>query len=386
MKKNLIILVLVAAVVSLFWLYVAERGYKQSEKQQQRNSLLENGTQQSAQQIYQWRMVTSWPKNFPGLGVGPEVFAKIVNEMSNGRLQVKVFAGGELVPPLGVFDAVSNGSVELGHSGPYYWKGKIPASPFFSAIPFGMTGQEMNAWLHQGGGMELWREAYAPFNLLPLAGGNSGVQMGGWFRKEINSVADLKGLKMRIPGLGGEVLQRLGGVSVTMPGGELYTALQTGVLDAAEWVGPYNDLATGLYEVTKYYYYPGWHEPGSTLELIVNKTAFEKLPPDLKKIIEIAARYVNANMLDEYTASNNAALKTLIDDHNVQLKRFPDEVLRELNKTSDQVIAELVASDPMAKKVYASWKSFADDVKAYHKVSEQAFLEARDLQAAETAQ
>ena len=326
-----------------------------------------------------WKMVTTWPKNFPGLGSGAENFARYVKEMSAGRLTVHVYGAGEIVPAFEVFDAVSQGVVDAGHGASYYWKGKIPAAVFFTAIPFGFTAQEINAWVHYGGGLELWREAYAPANIVPFAGGNTGVQMAGWFNREINSADDLKGLKMRIPGLAGEVFAAAGGTAVRIPGSELYTSLQTGVIDATEWVGPYNDLALGLYEVARYYYYPGWHEPGSMLELIVNKQSLEALPPDLQAIVTYAARAANQDMLDEFTARNNAALRELVDEHGVQMRRFPDDVLLRFWRGSESVMRELVASDPMAAKVYASYKSFYDGVRSYHHISEQAYINARDL-------
>jgi TRAP-type mannitol/chloroaromatic compound transport system substrate-binding protein len=367
----LVILALTAALVAMSWLYVGERSKDHSVQQQERSA--------AGQQVFHWKLVTTWPKGFPGLGTAPEKFAAMVNKMSRGRLQIKVYGAGELVPALGVFDAVSTGGAEAGHGAAYYWKGKLPSSIFFTAVPFGMTAQEMNGWLYHGGGLELWREAYAPFNLIPMAGGNTGVQMAGWFNKEINSIADVKGLKMRIPGSGGEVWNRLGGTSVTLPGGELYTSLQTGVIDATEWVAPYNDLAFGFHEVAKYYYYPGWHEPGSTLELIINKQAFEALPEDLKAMVETAARYANADMLDEYTARNNTALHQLVDVHDVQLRKLPDDVIRGLHKASDEYLEELGNSDPMTHKVYTSWKSFMEAAKEYHHISEQAYINARDL-------
>jgi TRAP-type mannitol/chloroaromatic compound transport system substrate-binding protein len=200
-----------------------------------------------------WKMVTTWPKNFPGLGTGANYLAELITRMSGGRIEVKVYGAGELVPAFEVFDAVLQGTAQLGHGAAYYWKGKSEAAQFFSAVPFGLTAAEMNAWLYHGGGMELWQETYAPFGLIPMAAGNTGVQMAGWFNREINSLEDLKGLKMRIPGLGGEVLARAGGVPVNMPGGELFTALQSGAIDATEWVGPYNDLAFGFYKAAKYY-------------------------------------------------------------------------------------------------------------------------------------
>ncbi|MBA55127.1 MAG: ABC transporter substrate-binding protein [Pseudomonadales bacterium] len=330
------------------------------------------------QQTYEWKMVTTWPRNYPGLGMAPENFAKAVNEMSGGRLKVKVHGAGELVPAMGVFDAVARGAVEVGHGAAYYWKGKSPAAQFFTAVPFGLNVQEMNGWLHYGGGMELWRETYAPFNLVPFAGGSTGVQMAGWFKKEINSVEDLKGLKMRIPGLAGEVFQRLGGVPVTLPGGELFTALQTGSIDATEWVGPYNDLTFGLYKAADYYYYPGWHEPGAMLEFIINKEAWESLPPDLQAIVTYATRAINQDMLDEYTARNNTALKELVEKHGVQLRKLPDDVVDALRVASEQVIQETIAEDEMAKKVYDSFKTFRDNVMPYTAISEEAFLKIRE--------
>ncbi|MCS6946690.1 MAG: TRAP transporter substrate-binding protein, partial [Steroidobacteraceae bacterium] len=234
---------------------------------------------------FKWKMITTWPPNFPALGTGAVRFAETVEKCSNGRLQIKVYGAGELVPALEVFDAVARGTAELGHAGAYYWKGKTEAASFFSAVPFGLTAAEMNAWLFYGGGLELWREVYEPFGVIGMPCGNSSCQMGGWFNREIRSIADLKGLKVRIPGLGGEVLARAGATTVTLAGGEIFTALQTGAIDAAEWIGPYNDLAFGLYKAAKYYYYPGWHEPGSTLECLINKKAFDSLPQDLQQIV-----------------------------------------------------------------------------------------------------
>ncbi len=241
-------------------------------------------------QTFEWKMVTTWPKNFPGLGTGANNVARLITEMSGGRIKVTLYGAGELVPPFEVFDTVAGGTAQLGHGAAYYWKGKSEAAQFFAAVPFGMNAQEMNAWLYYGGGMELWTETYEPFGVLPAAAGNSGVQMGGWFNREINSVDDLNGLKMRIPGLGGEVLKRAGGLPVSMPGAEIFTSMQTGVIDATEWVGPYNDLAFGLYKVAKHYYYPGWHEPGTTLECLINQAAYDSLPADLQSIVTNACR------------------------------------------------------------------------------------------------
>ncbi|WP_444892397.1 TRAP transporter substrate-binding protein [Microbulbifer sp. ANSA003] len=330
-------------------------------------------------ELFEWKLVTTWPKNFPGLGSAPERFAKKVEAMSAGRLRIKVYGAGELVPALGVFGAVSEGAAQMGHGAAYYWKGKVPAAQFFTAVPFGLNAQEMNGWLHHGGGLELWEEIYEPFNLIPLAGGSTGVQMAGWFNKPIESVKDLKGLKMRIPGLGGEVLNRAGGTAVTIPGGELYTALQTGVIDATEWVGPYNDLAFGFHQVAEYYYYPGWHEPGSILEFIVNKKAFEKLPADLQEIVRVAAREANQDMLDEYTARNNRALKELVEEHGVKVERLPEDVLSHLKKINNEIMQETAQQDPEFARVYKAFKEFERDVKPYHEISEEAYYQAREL-------
>lgn len=333
----------------------------------------------TGERTYKWTMVTTWPKNFPGLGMASENFSKYVDEMTCGRMQIKVYGAGEFVPALGVFDAVSQGNVQLGHGASYYWTGKVKSSQFFTAVPFGLTAQEMNGWLHYGGGMELWEEAYAPFNLIPLAGGNTGVQMAGWFKKEINSLEDLKGLKMRIPGLAGEVFTRAGAETVTLPGNEIFLSLQQGVVDAAEWVGPYNDLTFGFHQVSDYYYYPGWHEPGSTLEIIINKDAYESLPDDLKAIIKYAAKSANQEMLDEYTARNNKALTELINKHGVDLRKLPDSVLTELRRISDDVMQDFIEDDPMAQKVYKSYTAFKEEVINYHRISEKAYIDTREL-------
>ena len=334
-------------------------------------------TNQNEYKTYKWRLVTAWPKNYPGLGMAPERIAKLVEEMSQGQMQITVFGAGEQVQAFGVFDAVSSGSHQMGHSGSYFWKGKVPAAQFFTAVPFGLTADEINAWIHRGDGLELWREVYEPFNLYPIPAGNTGTQMFGWFNKEINSIEDIKGLKMRIPGLGGEVFKRAGGIPITLPAGELFTSLQTGVIDATEWVGPYNDLTFGFHQAADYYYYPGWHEPGPMLELIINIDAWNSLPDHLKVIIETAAKAVNQDLLDEYTAMNNSALKELVDVHGVQLRKLPDDVIESFRKISEEVIEESIATDPVMKKVYDSYSKFKQDVSEYHEISEDAFVEAR---------
>jgi TRAP-type mannitol/chloroaromatic compound transport system substrate-binding protein len=372
----LVIVILTAALVITFAALVLE-------KTKPRQTILNvvEGEQSSSlapAKTYHWKMVTSWPKNTPGLGVNAEKVAQVIKEMSAGRLQIHVYGANELVPAMGVFDAVSAGSVEMGHSGSYFWRGKVPAAQFFTSVPFGMNAQELYGWIHHGGGLELWRELYEPFNLIPFPVGNTGVQMAGWFNREINSINDLRGLKMRIPGLAGEVFNLAGGTSVNIPGGELYTALQTGVIDAAEWVGPENDLAFGFQQIAKYYYYPGWHEPGPSMELVINKTAFESLPKDLQAIVTYAARAMSQDMLDSYTAHNSRALKELVDNQKVQIRKLPDEVLKRFYEISRQVYEQQAAKDPKFKKVYDSYKSFLSDSKEYQKISEQTYYEVRD--------
>lgn len=369
---------LISKLVSVvFILFLVVACDEQAKQQSLPDALSGNSQSASTDTQFKWKLITTWPKNLPGLGTAPENLARMVDKMSNGRLKIKVYGAGEIVPALEVFNAVSNGTVEMGHGAAYYWKGKVPAAQFFTSVPFGLTAQEMNGWLYYGGGMELWRELYAKYNLIPLASGNTGVQMAGWFNKEINSMDDIKGLKMRIPGLGGEVFQRAGGSAVTMPGGEIYTSMQTGLIDATEWVGPYNDLAFGLHQVAKYYYYPGWQEPGPTLEAIVNKQAMDKLPADLQEILKVASQAINNDMLAEYTARNNSALREIVEQHKIEVRPLPDDVLIELQKISQEVVAEIAKSDPLAQRIYDSYSKFRKDVINYHEISERAYINAR---------
>lgn len=372
-----IVVALVALVVLLFGLYVMEVASTASSDRFA-ESASSDSSQTADQTVYRWSMVTTWPKNFPGLGTAANEFAESINEMSGGRLKIKVYGAGELVPALGVFDAVSGGVAQMGHGASYYWKGKIPASVFFTTVPFGMNAQEMNAWITEGGGWQLWRDLYEPFGLLPFPAGNTGVQMAGWYNREINSIDDIQGMKMRIPGLGGEVWNRAGGVAVTIPGGELYTSLQTGVIDSTEWVGPYNDLAMGFYQVAKYYYYPGWHEPGPTLELIINQEAYESLPEDLQKLVYRAAIVANQLTLDQYTSRNNAALTELVETHGVELRELPKEVLLALRKSAFEVYDELAASDPEFARIYKAYTKFRLEAQNYHLISEQSWYKSRE--------
>ncbi|MGK5092766.1 TRAP transporter substrate-binding protein [Deltaproteobacteria bacterium TL4] len=331
------------------------------------------------QQQYKWSMVTAWPKNFPGLGTGASRLAKAIETLSGGRISIKVYGAGELVPPFEVFDAVSKGTAQMGHSASYYWRGKIAAAQFFTTVPFGLTTTESAAWLNYGGGQELWDEIYAPFNVKPFPAGNTGTQMGGWFNKEIHTMEDWKGLKMRMPSLGGNVLTKAGATIVNVPGGEIFQSLQSGAIDAAEWVGPFNDLSFGLFKAAKFYYWPGWHEPGSVLELLVNKQEFEKLPQDLREVISQAAKAAYTDMLSEFTAQNNMALGELLHKHKIQLKRFPDPVLEKLAELTQQVMEETAAKDEAFKKVYASFNSFRNRALAWNTIGEESSSIARSL-------
>lgn len=369
--------VLPVAVVGLLLLWVGTLGLWALDSQQ-KDPVAVDGSQVVSTEQIKWKLVTTWPKGLPGLGSAPENFARRVEEMSNGRLSIRVYGAGEVVPPFEVFDAVSQGVAEMGHGASYYWKGKIPSAVFYTAVPFGMTAQEMNGWLHYGGGLELWRELYAPFGVRPFAGGSTGVQMAGWFNRELKSAEDLKGLKMRIPGLAGEVFTASGGTSVRLAGGEIYTSMQTGVIDAVEWVGPYNDRTLGLMEVAEYYYYPGWHEPGAMLEFTVNQEAFDRLPVDLQAIVEGAARATNQDMLDEFTARNNSSLTSLLDEYETKLRPLPDDVMDILHSNAVIALDKLKEDDPMAAKISASYEDFLDGVRTYHEISERAYLNARD--------
>ncbi len=330
----------------------------------------------AAEKTFNWKMATTWPPNFPIFQEGVERFAKEVDIMSQGRLKIKVFAGGELIPALQLFDAVSQGTLQIGHGSAYYWAGKVPAAQFMSAVPFGLTAKGMNAWLYSGGGLELWQELYKPFNIIPFPAGNSGVQMGGWFNKKIEKVSDLKGLKMRIPGLGGKVLEKAGGVPVLLAGGEIYTALERGTIDATEWVGPYHDERLGLYRAAKYYYYPGWHEPGTTLELIVSSKAWAELSPDLQKIVETAARSINQWMFSEFEASNVKSLRELKEKYKVEILGFPADVIKELKRLSKETLDEEANKDASFKQVYEAYREFQSNYADWNMISDDAYSKA----------
>jgi TRAP-type mannitol/chloroaromatic compound transport system substrate-binding protein len=324
---------------------------------------------------YEWKMVTTWPPKLPVLQEGCERLAQRIEEISDGRIKIKVFAAGELVPAMESFQAVSDGTVEVGSGASYYWAGKEPATQWFAAVPFGMNAQGMSAWFHGGDGLQLWEEVYAPFNLVPRPGGSTGVQMGGWFNKKIDTIDDFKGLKMRIPGLGGKVVAKAGGTVVLLPGGEIFTSLERGVIDATEWVGPLHDLRMGFYQAAKYYYYPGWHEPGTYLEYFFNKKVYDSLEKDLQHIIDAACQETEHWVLAQFDARNGAALQTLINEHHVELIRFPDKVLADLRNMAVEVVEEEAAKTPVATKVNESFKNFAKVVGTWGTISEKAYYD-----------
>jgi TRAP-type mannitol/chloroaromatic compound transport system substrate-binding protein len=325
-----------------------------------------------AQPKIQWRMPTSWTPALDILIGGAKRFAEAVEQMSGGRMKIQVYAAGELIPAFGVWDAASQGTVECYNSASYYWAGKEPATQWFTTVPFGLNGQGTNAWLHYGGGLKLWEETYAPFNLIPRPSGSTGVQMGGWFRKKIKGLSDYKGLKMRIPGLGGKVVAKAGGTVILTPGGEIYTALERGVIDASEWVGPYDDMKLGLHQTARYYYYPGWHEPGTTGEFVFSRKAFESLPADLKHIVEAATVYAGQLMFFEYEAKNGTALNELRTKFKsrVQILPFPTDLLKGLKKLAVETNDEEAARSPIARKVHESYTKFQKYIGDWGRISE----------------
>lgn len=318
---------------------------------------------------YQWKMVTTWPPNFPVLGEGCKIMAQWVEQMSGGRLKIEVYGGGELIPALECFDAVSHGAVEMASGSGYYWAGKIPAATLFSSVPFGASAQQINTWILNAGGLKLWEEIYEPFNLIPLPGGNTGQQAGGWYNKEINSIEDYRGLKIRMPGIGGKIVNEVGGTSVLVAGGELFTNLERGVIDATEWIGPYHDYKMGFHKVAKHYYFPGWHEPGTVLEMTMNKDKFNELPKDLQEILISANLRLNQWMLHEFDAQNAIYLQKMIDE-GVDIRTFSTEVLSDMRAVSKQVISDMVSKDAQSKKIHDHFLAFMDKSNHWKKVSQ----------------
>ena len=326
-----------------------------------------------AQAAVRWRLASSFPKSLDTIYGGAEVFAKAVKAMSGGKFEISVHAGGELMPPFGVVDGVQAGTVEISHTVPYYFYGKNPAFALGSAVPFGLNARQMNAWMMHGNGRKLMNELYAKYNMLSFAGGNTGTQMGGWFRKEVKSIADFKGLKMRLGGgLVGEVMQKLGAVPQSIPGGEVYQALEKGTIDAAEWVGPYDDQKLGFNKVAPFYYYPGWWEGGPEVDFFINQKAFDSLSAENKAIIDAASALASSDMLAKYDALNPVALKQLVAAKTKVLP-FSQAVLEASFKASMEVFAENDAKSPEWKKIYADMRAFQRDQVLWFRFAENRF-------------
>ena len=321
------------------------------------------------------KLATSWPAHFPIMGTGVEQFAQRVKDVSGGSLEIKLYPKNTLVPALAVFDAASSGQIDAFHSGPYYWKGKNSAFSLYSGIPFGFTAEEINSWMLYGGGLELWREQYAKYNLYPFMGGNTNIQMGGWFRKPIESIEDMQGLKMRIPGLAGEVFAKMGVNPILLPAGEIYTSLERGVIDATEWVGPALDIKMGFYKVAPYYY-SGWHEPGSILELTFNKHSWGKLAFEHQSIIEVCSSELNSNMTSKFHAENIHALKKL-KELDVTLLQYPQDVIEAGKVALKEVIQDLSSKNEDFKRVYTSIDSHLKLSKEWSDMSLKYFLNER---------
>ncbi len=324
-----------------------------------------------------WRMVTSWPKNLPGPGITAQRLADNIGLLSAGRLTVKLYAAGELVPALETFSAVTQGAAEMAHTAPLFWGGKIPAAPLFTAGPFGLTPLEHITWINQGGGQAIWDRLYQPFGIKPYMAGNTGFQMGGWFRKELTSLDDIKGLKIRMPGLGGDVMRRLGAMPVTLAPGEIFSALQSGLIDATEFLGPSSDFAMGFYKVAKNYYSPGFHEPNGTGEALISITAREALPADLRQIVEAACTIENINSLAESEWANAARLKQLIEEKGVTIRTYPDEIIGAARFATQQTLVDLAGRDALTGEAVASFLAARDHLAEWSSVSVQAFMAAR---------
>lgn len=330
-----------------------------------------------AQSAVTWKMVTSWPEDLPGPGVSARRIAEAIGRLSGGRMHVELYAAGELVPALEVFDAVAGNTAQLGHSASFFWQGKMAAAPFFTAVPFGFTPIEHMCWIESGGGQAVWDALYEPFGVRPFMGGNTGFQMGGWYKREIRGVEDLKGLKVRMPGLGGEVMRRLGATPVSLPPSEILTGLQSGLIDAAEFLGPSSDLAMGFHQATKLYYGPGWHEPNGTGEALVNATALSRLPEDLREIVLHAIRAEAALGLAEGEWMNAVHLNTLTAEHDVKLMQFPQDVLEAARRTSEEVLAGFADMGGADADVYYSFKRARETMLEWSRTNEVTFLNAR---------
>ena len=319
-----------------------------------------------------WRLTSSFPKALDTIFGAAEVFASSVKVMSGGKFDITVHAPGELVPALGIVDAVQAGTVEMGHTAPYYFFGKDPTFAMATAIPFGLNSRQLTAWMYDGNGMKLFREFYDQYNMVNFPGGNTGAQMGGWYRKEIKGPADIKGLKMRIGGFAGQVLTRMGGVPQNIPGGEIYQALEKGTIDAAEWIGPYDDQKLGFQKVAPFYYYPGWWEGGLQLDLYINQKAYDALSAENKAIVEMASTFAHVETQAKYDVKNPQALKQLVAG-GAKLRPFPADVMAEAFKQSMALYSELSAKNENWKRVYADYSRFRSDQNLWFRFTEATF-------------
>lgn len=328
-----------------------------------------------AEKVYKLKLAETWGPNFPIFGDASKNLAAMVDKMSNGRLKIIIHSSNKHKSPFGIFDMVKSGQYDLGHSASYYWKGKVPATMYFTTMPFGMIASEQYAWFYYGGGMELMNELYGKYNLISFPGGNTGNQMGGWFQKEINSVDDLQGLKMRIPGFAGEVLAKLGAKPTNIPPGELYTALERGTIDALEWVGPSLDLRMGFHKIAPYYY-TGWHEPAAELQFLANKKKFESLPEDLQEILRVAMKAAAYDMYSQSTHESALNWATISTEYpNIKVQTFPDEVMKAISDANDALLKENAANDPFAAKVLASQQDYMKKVRQWTNMSDKAYLD-----------
>jgi TRAP-type mannitol/chloroaromatic compound transport system substrate-binding protein len=328
-------------------------------------------------QTVKWRMVTSWPKRLPGPGLSAERIAERIRTLSGGRIDIAVYAAGEVVPAFEVLGAVGNGVADIGHTASFYWQGKMPAAAFFTTVPFGLTPAEHVAWIDAGGGQALWDELYASFGVKPFMGGNTGVCMGGWFRRELKSLADLRGLKLRSLGLGGEVYRRLGATPQTTPPAEILSSLQSGVIDGAEFVGPGTDIALGLYRVAPFYYYPGFNKPNGTGECIVALKVWDALADDLKAIVAHACATEANYALAEMERLNAQALVSLTQEHGVKLTAFPDDLVAAARQQAADVVGDIAARSEISGRVHASYAAFRESSAPWSRISIEAVLRAR---------
>ncbi len=332
-----------------------------------------------SQGLKQWKLAMSWPLNSPGLGTSGQRVAQRITQLSGGKIEVKVYGGGELVPAFGVFDAVSAGDADMYHSAEYYWQGKHKGFNFFTAVPYGLTGIEHAAWMKYGGGQELWDELAAGFNLKGFQGSSTGTQMGGWYREPIQKLDDFKGLKFRMPGIGGEVLRALGVTVVNLPVAEIYPSLASGAIDAAEWVGPWHDLAFGFHKITKHYFYPGFHEPGTSASVVMNKTLWDSLTAEEQALVTTVVEAESYIQFAEFNARNLGSLNKLLSEHGVQLHQYPEDMLIAIGNVAGEVVRDIGNTDDMTKRIYDSFIAYRKQAIDWAKIGEQGYMNARVL-------